>query len=247
MFEQANIKAQRRPWTLAVSFTFQFAVAGAIILLSLINIDRLPSVVLPVPLPPLPSQPRAVEIVASSRAVSSVRSASEPRIFVEPARIPDRVLTTADPAGSVPAEPEIIGGGLAGTGLPPGLYTGESIVRTGQLPVPPPQRVEEAHAPREPRRVHVGGHVLEAKLVKRVIPEYPRLARDMRIAGAVKLVCVVGRDGAVKDLRVLSGHPLLVSAALAAVRQWVYSPTLLNGEPVEVIAPIDVNFTLSGR
>ncbi len=85
----------------------------------------------------------------------------------------------------------------------------------------------------------------EAKLLRRVIPSYPPLARQARISGTVQLVGVIARDGTIEDLRVVSGHPLLVKAALDAVRQWVYKPTLLNGEPVEVICPIDVHFTLN--
>jgi protein TonB len=61
----------------------------------------------------------------------------------------------------------------------------------------------------------------------------------------VRLAGIIGRDGTVRELKVVEGHPLLVAAAVAAVRQWLYVPTLLNGEPVEVIAPIEVNFTLS--
>jgi periplasmic protein TonB len=76
------------------------------------------------------------------------------------------------------------------------------------------------------------------------MPVYPPLARQARIAGAVMLEGIIARDGTVKNLRVLSGHPLLAGAALEAVRQWRYRPTLLNGEPVEVIAPIAVNFVL---
>ena len=92
--------------------------------------------------------------------------------------------------------------------------------------------------------VKLGGNVLEAKLVRRILPEYPRLARDMRISGTVKLVGIVSRDGTVRELKVLEGHPLLVKSAVAAVMQWLYTPTLLNGGPVDVIAPIDVHFTL---
>jgi periplasmic protein TonB len=86
---------------------------------------------------------------------------------------------------------------------------------------------------------------MEAKLIRRVIPEYPKLARDMRISGVVRLTGIISRDGTVRELKVVEGHPLLVAAAVAAVRQWVYSPTLLNGTPVEVIAPVQVTFTLS--
>jgi periplasmic protein TonB len=71
------------------------------------------------------------------------------------------------------------------------------------------------------------------------------LARNMRVSGTVKLHAIVARDGTVRELKVISGHPLLVQAAVEAVRQWLYQPTLLNGEPVEVNAPVDVHFTLA--
>ena len=73
---------------------------------------------------------------------------------------------------------------------------------------------------------------------------YPALARSARVQGTVHLLGVVSKDGTIQKLQVLGGHPLLVAAAVDAVKQWVYRPTLLNGEPVEVIAPIDVIFTL---
>ena len=84
-----------------------------------------------------------------------------------------------------------------------------------------------------------------AKLVNQVTPVYPPLARQARISGIVRLEAVIGRDGRIKSLHVAAGHPLLVQAALEAVRQWVYQPTLLNGEPVEVLTQIEVNFKLS--
>jgi protein TonB len=85
---------------------------------------------------------------------------------------------------------------------------------------------------------------MEAMIIRRIIPEYPRLARDMRIAGTVKLLGIISRDGTVRELKVIEGHPLLVKSAVGAVMQWLYRPTLLNGEPVDVIAPIEVHFTL---
>jgi protein TonB len=74
---------------------------------------------------------------------------------------------------------------------------------------------------------------------------YPPLAKQARISGTVKLAAVIAKDGTIQDLKVISGHPLLIPSALEAVKQWVYQPTLLNGEPVEVSTQIDVNFTLS--
>ena len=85
--------------------------------------------------------------------------------------------------------------------------------------------------------------VQSAKLVKQAKPLYPPLAKQARIQGKVMLNAVIGKDGAIQNLTVASGHPLLVQAALDAVRQWVYQPTLLNGEPVEVVTQIEVNFT----
>ena len=84
-----------------------------------------------------------------------------------------------------------------------------------------------------------------AKLIRQPKPSYPPLARQARISGVVKFNAVIAKDGSIQNLTMISGHPLLVQAATEAVRQWVYQPTLLNGEPVEVITTIDVNFTLS--
>lgn len=86
--------------------------------------------------------------------------------------------------------------------------------------------------------------VMEAALLNKVQPQYPPPARLMHIAGAVRLQAIIGKDGRVRDVQVLSGHPLLVQAALAAVREWRYRPTELNHESVEVETEITVNFVL---
>ena len=82
-------------------------------------------------------------------------------------------------------------------------------------------------------------------ILNQVQPVYPRLAASARIGGVVRLKAVISKDGRIKDLKLISGHPLLVQAAMDAVRQWTYKPTVLNGKPVEVATEIDVNFTLS--
>ncbi len=96
-----------------------------------------------------------------------------------------------------------------------------------------------------PRRITVGGNVQQAMLVYQPKPVYPPLAKQARIQGTVKFTAIIGRDGTIQNLTLVSGHPLLVQAATEAVKQWRYKPTLLNGEPVEVVTQIDVNFTLS--
>jgi len=93
-----------------------------------------------------------------------------------------------------------------------------------------------------PQRIRVGGKVQAAKLTQKVDPVYPPLANQARISGVVRLNVIVGKDGTVENMTVESGHPLLVPAALEAVKQWVYKPTLLNGQPVEVVTQVEVPF-----
>jgi len=107
-----------------------------------------------------------------------------------------------------------------------------------------PSAPEQNAAP-VPGRVVVGGNVQAEKLVSQAKPTYPPLAKQARISGVVKLAAVIAKDGSVMDIRVISGHPLLIPSALEAVRTWRYSPTLLNGAPMEVSTQIDVNYTLS--
>ncbi len=96
-----------------------------------------------------------------------------------------------------------------------------------------------------PSTIRVGGNVQSVNLISKVAPVYPVLAKQARIQGVVSLTATISKEGAVQNLQVISGHPLLVPAALEAVKQWQYKPTLLNGEPVNVITQIDVNFTLN--
>jgi protein TonB len=82
-------------------------------------------------------------------------------------------------------------------------------------------------------------------LIRQIPPVYPPIAKSARISGTVRLRVVVGTDGAVKDVTPISGHPLLTKAATDAVSQWIYKPTVLNGQPVEVVTEVAINFTLS--
>ena len=83
-----------------------------------------------------------------------------------------------------------------------------------------------------------------SKLIRRVEPEYPELAKRARVQAVVLLQVMVDEQGNVSDVTVIRGHPLLNQAAVDAVKQWKYSPTLLNGEPVPVVATVTVNFVL---
>jgi protein TonB len=140
-------------------------------------------------------------------------------------------------ASAVVGVPGGIPGGVAG-----GVLGG--IGAAPPPPPPPPPPVKEVK-PATPSRIRVGGNVQGAKLIKKPTPSYPPLAKQARIQGTVKFTAIIGKDGTIQNLTLVSGHPLLVQSAQDAVKQWVYQPTLLNGEPVEVVTEIDVNFTLS--
>jgi protein TonB len=245
MFERAILNHQRRPWTMAVSLSLQSAAAGAIVLLSIMTIDQLPSVALPVPLPPLPRAPKPVEVVMTEMARTAQAKVS--RVFTAPVRVPDRVAMIVEDVTAASVAEAVAG--LAGTGLPAGVYMGNQIYTSGQFATPPPPPVKPAEpaarTPEPVRIVNLGGRVLEGKILQRVLPVYPQLARSARVSGTVKLEAIITRDGRVRELKALSGHPLLVKAALDAVKQWTYQPTLLNGEPVEVNSTIEVHFTLA--
>jgi protein TonB len=133
-------------------------------------------------------------------------------------------------------------GGVPG-GIPGGVIGGIGVIG-GAAPPPPPPPPPVKEAPKE-TRIRVGGNVQQANLIKKIAPPYPPLAKQARIQGTVRFNAVISRDGTIQNLTLVSGHPLLVPAATEAVKQWVYKPTLLNGEPVDVITQIDVNFTLS--
>jgi protein TonB len=90
----------------------------------------------------------------------------------------------------------------------------------------------------------IGGAVMVSNLISQTSPTYPPLAKLARQQGTVSLQAIIGTDGTVQDLSVISGPPLLIAAAMDAVKTWVYRPTLLNGAPVVVVTTIDVNFSL---
>ena len=126
----------------------------------------------------------------------------------------------------------VIGGVLGG--VPGGVIGGVPMANT-------------SGGPGTPKRITIGGNVQQAKLVMQPPPAYPALAKQARISGVVHLAVIIAKDGTVMDIKVMSGHPLLIPPSIEAVRNWVYQPTLLNGEPVEVQTQVDVNFTLSDQ
>ena len=155
----------------------------------------------------------------------------------EIAMIKEDELPPSSNIGVVGGVPGGVPGGSAG-----GVIGGLLSAAGNAAPPPPPPKVEVKAAP---KRITVGGNVQQAMLVSQPRPVYPPLAKQARIQGVVRFTAIIGRDGTIQNLTLVSGHPLLVSAAQEAVKQWRYKPTLLNGEPVEVVTQIDVNFTLN--
>lgn len=128
-----------------------------------------------------------------------------------------------------------------GIGLPVGPGDGPAIsIFTGTHPVMPA-------APPRPAHTFRTSLMLAGSLMRRVEPVYPPLARNARIQGPVVLFATISTTGVIENLRVMSGHPLLVGAAIDAVRQWRYRPYILNGDPIEVETEITVNFVLGNQ
>jgi TonB family protein len=125
--------------------------------------------------------------------------------------------------------------------------TGEATLLIMAPGASPPVASQTAPPPPsgDTKRITIGGSVQQSKLISQPKPVYPPLAKQAKISGVVQLQAIISKDGTMQNLTVISGHPLLIPAALEAVKQWVYQKTLLNGEPVEVITQIDVNFTLA--
>ncbi len=242
MFEQSMVLdggASKRSGALAAALMLESAGVAALILIPLIFNQRIgivrPWMPLTVPiLRPVSEPPRAA---AASQTQSMRNALTVPRAFHWSA------APRAVPAGPVTISGDLAPaiGGIGGSTIVEGppLTSGLGISTEVAAPV----ARAPVSKPSEPQRV--GGDVQAAKLIRKVIPVYPELAKRARISGTVRLVGVIAKDGTVEQLQVLSGNPLLVPGAVEAVRQWIYRPTMLDGAAVEVIAPIDVIFTLA--
>ena len=187
------------------------------------------------PPPPPPPPPPA----AAAPAPRIIHQISVEDMMRAPTVIPKTIAQVKDEP-EPPANAGIgVVGGVPG-GVPGGRWVAYWVALSAALsaaapPPPPPPK------PQAPKRIRVGGQVESARLIFQPKPEYPPLAKMARIQGTVRLDAVISKDGTIQDLKVISGHPLLVRAALDAVQRWRYQPTLLNGDAVEVATEIDVN------
>jgi periplasmic protein TonB len=227
-------RSARRGWTTLASFGFQAMGLSLLLLIPLLTIQGPPKLqwfsALPVPAPPpAPAPPASVQRPIHGSNVSGAH-------IVQPPSIPPTIaIFTEQPVASAPNIDE--GGGVIGATGTRGRGVVNSIGTSVDIAPPPPP------PPTHPLRI---SHRSEGSLIYRVQPIYPPLARQAHIQGAVELRAIISKAGTIENLVVLRGHPMLVPAAIGAVRQWRYRPYLLNGEPVEVETEITVNFILGG-
>jgi protein TonB len=251
MFEQSFVETGNKTQkgaSVFISFIVQIVLIIVAVIIPLIYTDSLPRtqltsfLVAPPPPPPPPPPPAAAPV----KVVKVIPRQFDAGRLMAPKTIPKEIAVIKEeelpPAAGVGVVGGVPGGVPGGT---PGGVIGGIIGSVPSAAPPPPPPVKEAPKPVTPKQIRVGGQVQAAKLVRQPKPSYPPLAKQARIQGTVRFNAVIGKDGSIQNLQLVSGHPLLVPSAQEAVRQWQYQPTLLNGEPVEVVTTIDVNFTLS--
>ncbi|HZQ53412.1 MAG TPA: energy transducer TonB [Bryobacteraceae bacterium] len=238
MFDQTFVdhaQTTKEPFALAASVLLESFAVGLLILIPLIYTQALPSAQLKSLLtaPPPPPAPTPKPVGMKQQHVVAAHTFS---MLTAPTVIPKQINP------EIRTEPDIAipGGTSQASGT---VY---SVVPGVLFPIPtapPPAPPAKPKASSKPIRVGVG--VAEANLIHKVLPVYPALAKSARVQGTVEFTAIISKEGTIENLRLVHGHPLLVQAAREAVLQWKYRPTLLNGEPVEVVTDIIVNFTLS--
>lgn len=242
MLETSWAQRSRRSLTTLTSFGLEAVVIGLLLLLPLWKTVGLPSArSLPTPVS-WGAPPPAVRPLPHQRVTTIVQSNLADNVLVAPREVPREVAMIREavppPQVSFNTDQGVEGG--TGDGRRGGVWgsLGDSLSHGAPPPV-------LASAPSVP--VFRPSHLLEGSLIRRVTPTYPPLARTARIQGAVVLFAIISKAGTIDKLHAVSGHPMLLPAAIEAVSQWRYRPYILNNEPIEVETQITVNFLLSGN
>jgi protein TonB len=237
LIESGNKLKTKRGRTSTFAFVIQAVIIGVMVLIPLLFTEALPKTQLmtflvappPPPPPPPPAQPvHVVKQVETDMVNNQLRT---------PTKIPKKVEMIKEEEAPPPQMAGVVGG-VPG-GVPGGQMGGVIGGIISSTPVAVPKVAVS--------RVRVSAGVTQGMKIRDVKPVYPQMAKVARVQGAVVLAAVIGKDGAIQNLHVVStASPLLNQAAIDAVKQWRYRPYILNGEPVEVDTTITVNFTLSG-
>jgi len=227
----------RRGLTALTSFGLQALAVGGLLILPLLRPMGLP-LLRQLSTPVSVGQPNEAPLVRTHATTNTApRRDSLDLALRMPARIPNEIPIATDER---PPQIGLSGAyipGPSGPGSPGGVF---DSLGAGTRPIMPVAPVVVS------RPVSVS-HISEGDLVHKIVPTYPPLARAARLQGQVLLQAVISKQGTIENLRVLAGHPMLVPAAIEAVRQWRYRPYILNNEPVEVETQITVNFSLTGN
>jgi len=233
MFDQLVVSGEmektHKPWAVTISAIVQTLILGVMILIPLIYTEALPKgmlntfLVAPAP-PPPPPPPQPIVKAVKAPKIINIQKMTAPTV------IPKNIAVVKDEAPVIYTNS---GEGVAGgTGNVLG-----GLIGSGPSGPPPPPKAA-------PSRIRVGGNVEAASLVNKVTPIYPPIAKTAHVSGTVVLHAIISKDGSIQELQYISGPPLLMKAAMDAVKEWRYRPTMLNGDPVEVDTTIDVVFTL---
>jgi protein TonB len=250
---------KKRGLTLPVSIAIHVVVLAAVVVVPLMSFGELPEPdqgavraffveqAAPPPPPPPPAPPKAAARPRVERSQMKVETPTEAPKFTAPVEVPPQI---EDPGVDVGGSDLGVAGGEAGGveggvegGVQGGTVGGVVGGVLGGMPEPEAPPPPPPPAPTGP--VRVGGQIKEPSKVRNVPPVYPEVAKQARVQGVVVLEAVISPSGEVTNVKVLRGVPLLNDAAVAAVKQWSYTPTTLNGTPVAVVMTVTVNFRLA--
>jgi protein TonB len=237
MFDQTFVNANaqtRKPWTVAASLIAQTVLVAALLIAPLLHIAAIRPVLQgPLTVRLMKTEAPLAKPVAAKGTFARVRRYAVLDALAAPRSVPAHIDMTPDPPQ---ATTEISGTPFAGSGVLSNAL--------GPIGIAPPEPPKPAPAPRTTKPLAVSSGVQSAKLIYGPRPAYPPIARTARVEGTVRLLAMISREGAIENLQLIAGPPLLVAAAMQAIGQWKYQPTVLNSQPVAVTTEIDVTFTL---
>lgn len=241
LLESSSSERRRRGLATTLSIVFQCSVIACLLIVPLMFTEALPTAqlitMLVAPPPPPPPPPPA--------AVAVVKVVQTDMLNDGQLRTPTHIPRKIEMIREEEAPPPAFSGGVVG-GVPGGVPGGELGGVIGSIVSASSNSTAMVPKLEAPKRVRVSQGVTRGMVISKIEPKYPKIALAARVTGVVLLKAVISKEGEIKELQVVSGHPLLVPPAIEAVKQWHYRPYLLNGEPVEVETNVTVTFQIAG-